>query len=161
MDDKGYKSLTSLFEQDLSTDAKIERVSVQMILNNANAKQFLLAGNCRCTIENLRTGNRFSYSIKRDKVKKNMYYVYSGIDGGEEYCGYFYDNCGIDYHKGTKGTCEKEDKRIEVLLYVFNRLQYVPEFIVIEHDGKCASCGTELNSADEIGKGLCPMCSKI
>ena len=91
---------------DLEIEDKIEDIPVQNLLavvENSKVKDFLLAGNCRCNIENLKTGNRFTYKIKRSKDVKHMYFVYVESGLGDIYGGYFYVNANVfDYRKDVK-----------------------------------------------------------
>ena len=41
--------------------------SVSSAVNNEYIKDFLLGGNCHCEIENLKTGNSFTFKIQRNK----------------------------------------------------------------------------------------------
>ena len=158
MADNGYRSLTSLFEQEIVTSEDVKSTNISMIIDNQYAKDFLFGGNCHCTIENTKTGNKFSYAIIRNTKQNNQYWVH--CDG--EYCGFFYENFGgIDYRKGEKGNHNKEDQCIQVLLYVLNHIKYLPKYIIIEHEGRCSCCGSVLEDSKSIMMGLCPMCAKV
>ena len=162
--DNNYRSLTSLFEQEIANSEEIKEISLSAIIDNQYAKDFLFGGQCHCTIENMKTGNKFSYGIIRNQKQNNQYWVYCNSDNGlgDEYCGYFYENFGgIDYRKGEKGKYDKNDQRIKVLLYVFEHIKYLPKYIIIEHDGRCACCGNPLEDSASNRIGLCPMCAKI
>ena len=162
MAEEGYTSLTSLFEHEIAVNEEIKQNSVSMIVDNQYAKAFLFAGNCHCSIENMKTGNRFSYTIQRDKKQNNMYYVNSITESGETYCGYFYENCGgIDYRQGKKGALGKDNIRIKALIYVLEHINYLNKNIIIEHDGRCACCGSTLEDTNSFKKGLCPMCCGV
>lgn len=145
--------------EDLEID---ENTCIPAIVNNENVRRFLLAGNCHCIIENMRTGNSFRYKIQRNKDKKNMYFVnvLSGL--GEIYCGYFYVNGSlIDYRKGAKGNVDEKDVRIQALLYTLNNSKKLPSYVIVQHLGKCARCGSPISDLDSIRRGICSGCNMM
>lgn len=147
---------------DLEIEDKIEDIPVQNLLavvENSKVKDFLLAGNCRCNIENLKTGNRFTYKIKRSKDVKHMYFVYVESGLGDIYGGYFYVNANVfDYRKGEKGKLDIEDVRIKALLYVLNKAPHLPSNVIVEHTGHCGRCDGKLDDLDSIKCGICSLC---
>ena len=124
--------------------------------------KFLLGGNCHCTIENMKSGNSFTYKIQRNKEKKNMYFVnvLSGL--GEIYCGYFYVNANfIDYRKGNKGNVDENDQRIQTLIWTLTNSKKLPSYVIVQHFGKCSRCGASLIDVESLRKGFCDDCSKM
>ena len=132
---------------------------VPAIVNNEKVRKFLLAGDCHCHIENMRSGNSFEYKIQRNKNKSNMFFVNVMSGLGEIYCGYFYINSTlIDYRKGDKGSCEESDPRIQTLLWTLRNSKKLPSYVIVQHFGKCAHCGSPLTDVESLHRGLCPIC---
>lgn len=133
--------------------------SVSAVVDNNSVLDFLLSGNCRCNIENLKTGNRYTYKIKRSKDLNHMYFVYVESGLGDIYAGYFYVNATLyDYRKGEKGKLDETDIRIKALLYVLNHAPNLPSNVIVEHTGRCGRCGSQLDGIENIRIGLCPLC---
>lgn len=129
------------------------------IVSNEKVRKFLLAGDCHCNIENMRSGSSFEYKIQRNKNKKNMYFVNVMSGLGDIYCGYFYVNADlIDYRKGDKGAFGEDDVRVQALLWVLRHSRNLPSFVIVQHFGKCANCGSPLTDLDNLHTGLCPIC---
>ena len=142
---------------DLVEDIHIQHLSA--VVDNQKVKDYLLGGNCRCNIENLKTGNRFTYKIKRSKDVKHMFFVYVESGLGDIYGGYFYVNANVfDYRLGKSGKLDKEDIRIKALLYVLNKAPYLPSNVIVEHTGHCGRCGKKLDDLDSIKCGICSLC---
>ena len=145
-----------------SIEENNENECISAIVSNEYVRKFLLAGNCHCTIENMKTGNRFTYKIKRNKEKKNMYFVYVMSGLGEIYCGYFYVNATlIDYRKGAKGNVDENDVRIQALLYTLKNSKKLPSYVIVQHFGKCARCGSPISDLDSIRRGICSGCNMM
>ena len=135
--------------------------SVSSAVNNEYIKDFLLGGNCHCKIENLKTGNSFTFKIQRNKNKSNMYFVNVESGEGDIYCGYFYVNATlIDYRKGEKGKVDESDIRIQALLYVLKNYKHLPSYVFVQQLGKCSCCGSFLDDIDSMRSGLCAECRK-
>lgn len=133
---------------------------VNGIVEKEFVRKFLLGGNCHCNIENMRTGNNFTYKIQRAKDKRNMYFVnvLSGL--GDIYLGYFYVNANlIDYRKGEKGNADENDQRVQVLVWTLTNHKRLPSYVIVEHFGKCSVCGAPLSDADSSRRGYCSTCA--
>lgn len=88
------------------------------IVDNQYLKNFLLAGKCVCSIENIKTGNRFIYEINVNKSNDKMFFVQSITGMGKIYGGYILlkDDGSILYNKGPKGQISDDDMRIQALM---------------------------------------------
>lgn len=136
-----------------------EQISMPAIVENSKVRKFLLAGNCHCKIENLKSGNVFEYKIQRNKNKSNMYFVNVMSGLGDIYCGYFYVNANlIDYRKGEKGACNEDDIRIQALIWTLKNSRKLPSYVIVQHYGKCSQCGSNLIDSESLSRGLCPLC---
>ena len=81
---------------------------------------------------------------------------------GEIYCGYFYVNATlIDYRKGAKGNVDENDVRIQALLYTLKNSKKLPSYVIVQHFGKCARCGSPISDLDSIRRGICSGCNMM
>lgn len=132
---------------------------ISSVVENAYVKKFLLGGNCYCKIENIKTGNTFTYKIQRNKNKSNMYFVNVESGLGYIYCGYFYANADkVDYRKGEKGNVDKTDMRIQALIYTIEHAEHLPSYVLVQHLGYCSVCGNSLLSPETMRRGICSEC---
>lgn len=148
---------------DIVNDVEPEKVDpnkpTPAIVHKEKVRKFLLAGDCHCHIENMRSGNSFEYKIQRSKNKKNMYFVNVMSGLGDIYCGYFYVNADlIDYRKGDKGAFGEDDVRVQALLFTLRNARKLPTYVIVQHFGKCAHCGAILSDVESLHRGLCPLC---
>ena len=130
------------------------------IVEKEFVRKFLLGGNCHCHIENMKSGNSFTYKIQRAKDKKNMYFVnvLSGL--GEIYLGYFFVNANlIDYRKGEKGNADENDQRVQVLVWTLTNHKRLPSYVIVEHFGKCSVCGSPIIDVESSRRGYCSTCA--
>lgn len=145
-----------------SFDNMEEKKIIKGIVDNASLRKFVLAGNSRFKIENLKSQNEYTYKIKKSKDRKNMYYVYVESGLGDIYAGYFYENVGYyDYRKGENGNLTEDDIRIKGLLYVLRNAPKLPIHFIVEHFGFCGRCGDILEDTENINAGLCPLCLEM
>lgn len=135
-------------------------------VKNENALDFLLAGNCETTIVSHRTGNKFTYKIKRSNNKDTMMYFLHVVKNRAEFAGVivFDDEKGrFNFYKGKKGTMDYNYKEIKAILYVLNSL-LAKKFNIgvdIYHCGYCGRCGRKLTDPKSIMIGLGPKCAKV
>lgn len=140
----------------------LDATPIPAVVGDENILKFLLSGDCRCRIENIKTGNIFTYKIKRNKDKDNMYFVNVDSGIGPIYCGYFYENTGFyDYRKGAKGSLDVSDIRVQALLYVLNNANRLPSYVLVQHLGYCSRCDSILNAPETLSIGLCENCLRI
>ncbi len=132
------------------------------IVDNQYLKDFLLAGKCDCSIENIKSGNRFIYEINGNKKNENMFFVQSVTGMGKIYGGYILlkEDGSIVYNKGPKGQITDDDMRIQALMYVLKNYDRLPPYVVVQHLGRCARCRRKLTDPDSIRRGLGPECAK-
>jgi hypothetical protein len=129
-----------------------------------NLLAFVLGGKSTFTIQNLSTGNRFTYKVIRaDKGETFFVKVLTGSDN--EIC---YTYMGAIFG-GEKFTLTKASKiGAEALSYkAFNWLfstlaagKALPENVKFYHAGKCCKCGRKLTTPESIQAGIGPECAK-
>ena len=133
-----------------------------MVVDKFYIKKFLLAGKCYCRIENQRSGNCFDYIIKKSKNKDSEMYFVQIVEGSHKsYAGVVYLKDDLLYFsKGVKGNASPYDMEIQALLYVYNNVDKLPNYVKVYHFGKCAVCGRKLTDDDSVERGVGPECWK-
>ena len=128
-------------------------------LNNSEALKFIFAGKSIVTLLNSKTENRFTFKVKSVK-NSNLYFV-SVLTGSETYS--YIGTCaeGVFRH-GKKSTISKEAQSVKVFEYVINKLKInnLPDFVEVWHEGKCGKCGRTLTVPSSITTGIGPECTK-
>ena len=133
-----------------------------MIVDKFYIRKFLLAGKCYCRIENTKSGNSFDYIIKKSSSQGSEVYFVQVIEGSKKtYSGVVYLKGELlCFSKGVKGAGSPYDMEIKALLYVYNNVDTLPNYVNVYHFGKCAVCGRKLTDEDSVERGVGPECWK-
>lgn len=126
-------------------------------LNNEDAIRFIFAGNSTTTFLNTKTGNRFTYKVK--KAKDSDLYFVSVLTSPEIYT-YIGTILNGLYKHGKKSTMTDNAQSVKVFDYVLKNLKTLPNIIEIWHEGTCGKCGRPLTVPDSIASGIGPECYK-
>lgn len=128
-------------------------------LNNSDALKFIFAGKSLFTFLNTQTGNRFTFKVKKAK-ESNLFFV-SVLTNPETYSYIGTVTEGI-YKHGKKSKITTDAQSVRVFQYVINKLKLnnLPDFIEVWHEGKCGKCGRTLTVPSSILSGLGPECIK-
>lgn len=136
-------------------------------LNHQDATQFITAGNATVTFLNTKSGNRFTFKIKKCKqdrqtvLKDDIFFV-SILTSPDtyQYIGTMKDG---SYKHGKTSKISTTAQSVQVFNYVLKKLQSnsLPTFIEIWHEGKCGRCGRDLTVPESIENGLGPECIKM
>lgn len=128
-------------------------------IKHTDAVEFILAGKSLFTLLNSKSGNRFTFKVKKHKVD-DVYFV-SVLTNPDVYqfLGII-KNQKFTYSKSSK--ISKDAQSFRVFDYVFFNLckGTLPEFIEIWHEGKCGKCGRTLTVPLSIETGFGPECQK-
>ena len=49
----------------------------------------------------------------------------------------------------------ENDVRIQALLYTLKNSKKLPSYVIVQHFGKCDSCGSPISDLDSIRRGIC------
>ena len=128
-------------------------------------KQFALAGNATITLQNGHTGNYFTYKIT--KHKENDVYFVRLLHGPDNENDYQYVGCyysDTEYFHPCKTWKEKLifnwPPALRAIKYFFDRIDNIPDNLLVYHEGKCGKCGRKLTTPESIERGLGPECYK-
>lgn len=129
----------------------------------SHPRKFILAGKAEFSIQNLKSGVKYSYKVFRAKDSGNLYFVY--VSGGEAKSGYAgflsCQNGAYTYSQGKKGTLPSNSPAVAGLMYALSHgVTPLKRPMVMYHHGKCALCGRKLKDAESIVRGFGPDCWK-
>lgn len=131
--------------------------------------KFLLAGKANFTLQNIDSGNRITYYIRRTKNfnPRKKYYFVSVLTGNNNYRDYTYigmladDNFSLNFYL-TKNSKHKEDSiSVKGFRWLINHINNFPDNMKFYHEGRCAKCGKKLTVPESIKSGFGPECVKI
>ena len=135
------------------------------ILKHSDAIKFIFAGNATVTILNTKTGNRFTYNIKKLKTStdENPLFFIKVLTGPDVYTfiGSMYKD--KKYRHSQKSKISENAQSVKVFNYVVLKLieNKLDECVEIWHEGKCGRCGRQLTVPESIETGLGPECVKM
>lgn len=130
-------------------------------------KEFIFGGKAIFTIKNEKTGNRFTFKLrKKDTVDPNnpvfFVSVLAGSDNDNSYSflGTIFNK--TRYSHSVKSKISSTANSAKVFDWFFKHLTNgtLPEYISMFHEGKCAQCGRTLTVPESIISGFGPECSR-
>lgn len=144
-----------------------EENTMESIVANDKALDFMLAGKSEFTLLSLKTGAHFSYKvIKKESIYGGWIYFVNVIGQSEVYAGTIsYDKVKneFNFYRGRKGNYSMEDIEIKSLIYVLNSFKRGKYNLSLEvyHCGRCGRCGRRLTTPESIKTGLGPECASL
>jgi hypothetical protein len=130
-------------------------------LKDNDIKIFIYAGNATFTITNTKTGNRFTYKVR--KSKDNDIYFVSVLTGSDNTNDYSY----IGFIKNELFKTSKKSKvtsdspSFKVFNWFMININKIPSIVQVLHEGSCGRCGRKLTTPESIERGIGPECVRI
>ena len=130
---------------------------------NGNTQGFILAGNATFTIENSRTGNRFTFKVVQPTADHPHFVrVLTGSDNEADYTflGTIFD--GANYRHGKRSPIGSQAQAARVFTWAWPKIlaHTLPEEVEIYHAGTCGRCGRKLTVPESVLSGFGPECIK-
>jgi hypothetical protein len=142
-------------------------------LKNTSVKSFVLGSKAVFTIQNERTGNRFTFKVDKayneaivNPKVKNLFFV-SVLSGPANMADYSYMG-KISQYQGeryfftqTKGSKVSQDSQsFKVFSWFLNAVlsNKLPGYIKVYHQGFCARCGRPLTTPESLSRGFGDYC---
>jgi hypothetical protein len=131
----------------------------QHTIEHSKALDFILAGNSLFTVVNSRTGNRFTFKVKKHKTDNVHFVKVLTNPDVYQFIGSIIDS---SFRHSKKSKISTNAQSVQVFAYIFKKLveNKLPEFIEIWHNGKCGRCGRALTVPSSIETGFGPECFK-
>jgi hypothetical protein len=130
--------------------------------------KWLFAGRAIFTVRNSKTGNRFTYSISKNKKDEKLFWVavLRGPDNTSDYTplGRIVNNdSGGTYLRNRSSRIGEDAQSHKVFAWFFQQLSAgtLPDFIEIWHAGRCGRCGRLLTVPESISRGIGPECASM
>ena len=133
------------------------------LTSHAAVTEFMMAGNATLTLKSERTGNRFTYRIRKSE-DGNVHFValLAGSDNESsfQYLGFIRDRA---YSHGRKSRISETAPAAMAFHWFHANLQTrrLPAELQVWHEGKCGRCGRKLTVPESIERGLGPECAGL
>lgn len=130
-----------------------------IIKDSHQSLKFMFAGRSVLTFLNTKTGNRFTYKVKKSK-DSDIFFV-SILTSPDVYS--YIGTCSEGFYKhGKKSKISSDSQSVKVFEYVLNKLKVdnLPDFVEVWHEGHCGKCGRPLTVPQSIETGIGPECLK-
>lgn len=133
-------------------------------------KRFITGGKSIFTLESERTGNWFTYRVKKAKKddEKSPYFVSvltgKNNDSAYSYMGTIFNNNGkLVFNLTKKSNMTKDAMSYKAFNFFFDLVQKnkLHKEINFYHKGKCARCGRTLTVPSSILNGFGPECNNL
>lgn len=128
------------------------------VIQHDKCLDFILGGKSLFTLLNTKTGNRFTFKVKKDKVS-DIYFV-SVLTSPDIYSfiGTIFEKNKFVHSKKSKISTDAQS--VKVFKYVFNKLvsSELEDYIELWHEGRCGKCGRVLTVPTSISTGFGPDC---
>ena len=136
--------------------------------DNETIYKFLFGGNAIFTLQNEKSGNRFTFKVTTPKGGKagEIFFVglLSGPDNGADYRYVGIIPSNKRYFKTTAksrvSSSATSVKAIDWLVKTLNSGYALPDGVNFYHEGRCARCGRRLTTPESIERGFGPECAK-
>lgn len=137
------------------------------IVGKEAIKGFMMAGKATLTVENEKTGNRFTFNVRapREADESRMFVkVLTGACNESDYSylgTIFKSDGGPRYFHGKKSAIGPEAPSARAFAWLFDRLfgdKSLPEEVAVYHDGRCGRCGRKLTTPESVLSGFGPEC---
>jgi hypothetical protein len=130
----------------------------------AAVREFMLAGNATLTLKSERSGNRFTYRVRKAE-SGDVHFV--GLLGGTDnesdfrYLGVIFKDGG--YHHGKRSHIAPDAPSAMAFDWFHANLKAdrMPATVQVWHEGKCGRCGRKLTVPESVERGLGPECASL
>lgn len=132
----------------------------QVKLQSSDILNYILAGKAVFTLQNTRTGNRFTYKVKASDDRQTFFVkVLCGADNTSayNYCGFIRDNKFI--HGGMKAKIGREARSVLAINWFMSNLGNLGP-VEVYSSGHCARCGRLLTVPSSVSVMFGPECLK-
>jgi hypothetical protein len=126
-------------------------------ISHSESVKFIFAGKAIVTFLNTKTGNRFTYKVKKSK-ESDLYFV--SIMTNPDVYQYIGILSKDKFIPGKKSKISQDSQSVRVFSFVFSKIVTgnLSTDIEIWHEGKCGRCGRKLTVPSSIENGIGPEC---
>jgi hypothetical protein len=136
------------------------------LLRRGAEREYVLGGKATFTIENTRTGGRFTYRVKLAPEQGNgaagtrLWFV-SVLTGPQNTTDYSYIGtiAGHGFYHGKKSRITSDAPSVVAFAWFWQHINRLPEALKVWHSGTCSRCGRELTTPESVETGIGPVCA--
>lgn len=147
----------------------LKELETHQLLEVVDISSFIYAGNATFTLENVKTGKRYTYKVQqKDNQKLWFFSLLTGSDNTKDYTyiGYCRSiSANQIYTKAGSGFSDSAPS-VTALNWLLNHLQTCikttqrfNENAAFYHAGKCCRCGRKLTTPESVTAGIGPECA--
>jgi hypothetical protein len=123
---------------------------------------FATAGNATFTVKSTRTGNRFTYKVRKPNQDGPAFVaLLSGPNNESDFrfLGTIFPDG--NYRHGRKSTVSPTAPSAVAFAWVWQHASNLPASVEVHHEGRCCRCGRKLTVPESIESGIGPECASI
>lgn len=124
-------------------------------------KAYALAGNATLTVENPKSGNRFTYQLRQSEPKPGqmpVWFVALLTGPNNERDWRYLGTIFADGFRLTRKSCAGRDAPSVVAFQWFS-VRWEDARVSVWHEGACGRCGRKLTVPESIASGIGPVCA--
>lgn len=131
------------------------------------ARMFVLAGHAIFTVQNTKTGGRFTFKVSRAANRAAGPHFVSVLTGSDNNRDYSYLGTifqGTDYRHGRKSHIGKDAPSAVAFAWLWALLRSgkpFPPSLRVHHESRCGRCGRRLTVPESIATGFGPDCAEM
>lgn len=140
--------------------------SQNMGTNLEATRAFITAGNAYFTIENTRTGGRFTFRVKRSNNREDRFWVsvLTGPDNTRSYTflGSLYSGESFRYFHSNRSEITSNAASAKAAEFFFAALnRNLPAALRVYHANRCCRCARQLTTPESVMSGIGPVCAGL
>ena len=133
-------------------------------------KEFVTAGNAVFTIENILTGGRFTFKVRRPRARRgerpSKARFVSVLTGPNNSSYHDYTYIGCIYNNGrfkltAASKLRKSAKSVRSFEWFWKKIDVLPSNVRVYHEGRCGRCGRRLTVPNSVMSGFGPECINL
>ena len=128
-----------------------------------SARGFALAGNAILTISSLKTGNHYTYKVRKKESTRggNLWFVSRLVDGSADQGFFAYTGIIRDgrFSVTAKAGISEGAPCVQAFAF-FMRTPVLHPQMEVRHEGRCGVCGRTLTVPASIDRGIGPECAQ-
>lgn len=126
-------------------------------------KNFVMAGNATFTLKSKKTGDRFTYRVRKSKDGRIWFVsLMTGSDNESSYSYMGYVKTDGTYSTTSKSKISPDAKSAKAFNWFYGNVvenESLPDTLEVWHEGRCGRCHRKLTVPESIERGIGPECA--
>ncbi len=123
-------------------------------------RDYVTAGKASFTLKSLKSGDHYTYRVRRAKGKPDAPLFVQVLAPGEgrrfHYLGCIFPD---GYRHGRKSPVKETEPEAKAFAWFWPRAESLPAIVEFHRSSKCCRCGRELTTPESIAAGVGPECA--